>query len=108
MRRSAAFWTLLHRALLATWTIGCCLTVLPVGQASPKAAFRESGEGFRVGVKVRILDIADGSTQRLIEDWVQEDTPTWGGRTAGGLQPPPRGIVISTSSGRRSGVPASG
>jgi hypothetical protein len=41
-------------------------------------AYQESGEGFRVGVKIRILDRADGSVTQFMDDWLREGSPSWG------------------------------
>ena len=54
--------------------------LLPTQQAvgEPKVAFRETGESFRIGQKIRVLDLADGSVSRYNNDWVRESSPSWG------------------------------
>ena len=46
-----------------------------VAGADPKVAFQETGEGFRIGQKIRVLDLADGSIGRFNDDWVRESSP---------------------------------
>ncbi|MAF10403.1 hypothetical protein CMK11_08125 [Candidatus Poribacteria bacterium] len=56
----------------------CSLILIARAQADPKVAYQESGEGFRVGVKIRILDLADGSVTQFTDDWLREAWPSWG------------------------------
>ena len=60
------------------WAAVCWLTLIVGAQADPKVAYLESGEGFRVGVKIRILDLADGSVTQFTNDWLNEGSPSWG------------------------------
>lgn len=56
----------------------CCFALVVCVHADPKMAYQESGEGFRVGVKIRILDRADGSVTQFMDDWLREGSPSWG------------------------------
>jgi Tol biopolymer transport system component len=53
------------------------LALVAFAQADPKVAYRESGEGFRVGEKIRILDLADDSVTQFTDDWLREASPSW-------------------------------
>lgn len=61
---------------LAVWV--SLLTLVATAQADPKVAFRVNGEGFRVGEKIRVSDVADGSIRQFMDDWLRESYPSWG------------------------------
>lgn len=69
-----------HRARLglALLILAWMLTLVAAAQESPKVAFRESGEGFRIGRKIRVLDAADASITQFMDDWLVEESPSWG------------------------------
>lgn len=61
----------------AVWVV-LLLAVAPFTHANPRVAYREMGEGFRVGVKIRVLDLANGSVTQFVDDWLHEGASSWG------------------------------
>lgn len=67
-------WLALGAGVFGLWL----LLVAAAANADPKVAYRESGEGFRIGKKIRVLDLADGSVVQFTDDWLREGRPSWG------------------------------